>query len=327
MRRIGLVLGAGGCVGVAYHGGVLAAIEEATGWDPRTADVIVGTSAGSLSAALLRSGLPAGDLRAVSEDLPLSLAGSVLAEIGQPHRPTVSPFDLLRPRRLADPAAAVRGLLRPWRATPGGLMAALLPEGLASTDPIAEGLDRVAAGAWPSDPLWVCAVRLGDGQRVVFGRRGAQETTLGRAVAASCAIPWYYRPVRVGAERYVDGGVVSLHNLDLVADGSIDLVVVSAPMSFSGKWPPWRPDTAFRHSVRMWLERDAGRLRRRGIDVIVVAPDTRAIEAMGLDPMDARHRARISRQARRLALESVAGGELGRAFGDRRGLRPGRPAA
>jgi NTE family protein len=45
--RVGLVLGAGGVVGGAFHSAVLAALQETTGWDPRTADVIVGTSAGS----------------------------------------------------------------------------------------------------------------------------------------------------------------------------------------------------------------------------------------------------------------------------------------
>ena len=57
--RIGLVLGAGGVAGGAFHAGVLAALEEATGWDPRTAAVVVGTSAGSITGATLRAGLPA----------------------------------------------------------------------------------------------------------------------------------------------------------------------------------------------------------------------------------------------------------------------------
>ena len=51
MARVGLVLGAGGIVGQAYHAGVLAAIELDLGWDPREADVIVGTSAGSVVGA------------------------------------------------------------------------------------------------------------------------------------------------------------------------------------------------------------------------------------------------------------------------------------
>ena len=53
--RIGLVLGAGGSVGCAYHAGVLYSLLHHTGWDARDAESIVGTSAGSLVGALLRS--------------------------------------------------------------------------------------------------------------------------------------------------------------------------------------------------------------------------------------------------------------------------------
>ena len=41
MARIGLVLGAGGVVGHAFHTGVLAALQEETGWDARGAELIV----------------------------------------------------------------------------------------------------------------------------------------------------------------------------------------------------------------------------------------------------------------------------------------------
>src|SRR5687768_17021757 len=41
---IGLVLSAGGGAARSYHAGTLAALAADTGWDPRTADLIVGTS-------------------------------------------------------------------------------------------------------------------------------------------------------------------------------------------------------------------------------------------------------------------------------------------
>ena len=62
--KIGLVLGAGGVTGGAYIAGALAALENDLGFDARSADVIVGTSAGALIGALLRSGISAGDLAA-----------------------------------------------------------------------------------------------------------------------------------------------------------------------------------------------------------------------------------------------------------------------
>jgi predicted acylesterase/phospholipase RssA len=47
--RIALVLGAGGVAGGAFHAGALAALHDALGWDARSADLVVGTSAGSLA--------------------------------------------------------------------------------------------------------------------------------------------------------------------------------------------------------------------------------------------------------------------------------------
>lgn len=58
MPRIGLVLAAGGFVGQAYHAGVLAALEHDYGWVPRTTDVVVGTSAGSVTGSLVRRACP-----------------------------------------------------------------------------------------------------------------------------------------------------------------------------------------------------------------------------------------------------------------------------
>src|SRR6476646_10475234 len=72
--RVGVVLGAGGAVGHAFHAGVLAGIADATGWDARDAEVVVGTSAGSIVGALIRADISGPDLAvamaADHEDLP-----------------------------------------------------------------------------------------------------------------------------------------------------------------------------------------------------------------------------------------------------------------
>src|SRR5207342_3836371 len=72
VTSVGLVLGAGGVVGHAYHAGTLATIAQVTGWDPRRAAVIVGTSAGSGVGATLRAGLAAPDFVARITGEPLS---------------------------------------------------------------------------------------------------------------------------------------------------------------------------------------------------------------------------------------------------------------
>ena len=61
MTTVGLVLGGGGLAGFAYHTGTLAVLRRITGWDPRTAEIIVGTSAGSGIGGTLRGGVEVGE--------------------------------------------------------------------------------------------------------------------------------------------------------------------------------------------------------------------------------------------------------------------------
>src|SRR5918998_2983724 len=56
--KVGLVLGAGGVMGGAWLTGGLYALARETGWDPQTADNIIGTSAGSMIGSLLAAGVP-----------------------------------------------------------------------------------------------------------------------------------------------------------------------------------------------------------------------------------------------------------------------------
>jgi predicted acylesterase/phospholipase RssA len=66
---------------------------------------------------------------------------------------------------------------------------------------------------------------------VVFGRPGSPRARLSEAVAASCAIPAYFSPVTIGTKQYVDGGVHSATNADVLGHACLDLVIVVAPMS------------------------------------------------------------------------------------------------
>ena len=92
MTRIGLVLDAGGTVGQAYHAGVLAALEHDLGWDPRTADVVLGTSAGSVTGTLLKLGVPPSDLAAWAVQAPLSVESGEAHQWLNGERPEFPPF-------------------------------------------------------------------------------------------------------------------------------------------------------------------------------------------------------------------------------------------
>jgi predicted acylesterase/phospholipase RssA len=122
---IGLVLGAGGVVGQAYQAGVLSALQRETGWDPRQAAIIVGTSAGSVTGAALRVGVPATDLAASLYGVPTSREGGAILRRILPPTPSHS-----RPRRSAHCSA--RGTFPPPHSSRGR-----------------------SGGPWPSGPMWL----------------------------------------------------------------------------------------------------------------------------------------------------------------------------
>lgn len=310
--RIGLVLGAGGTVGGAFHAGVLAALEEATGWDPRSAAVIVGTSAGSITGTGLRMGLSAADGYARANDLPASPAGQrLLASI---EGRGGGGFERTGPRRLRPPgavAATLAGAARhPLAATPGALLAGLLPDGVVGTGLISDGVAALTDDRWPDAPLRICAVRRSDGRRVVFGTE-TRRPPLSQAVAASCAIPAFFAPVDVDGEAFIDGGAHSPTNADVVLRDELDLVVVVSPMSIAGRGLRLAPDQPARRWARSRLDAEARRLRRAGVPVIAFQPTGEDAGVMSGNALDPAKRGPVARQAhastlRRLERADVA---------------------
>jgi len=295
--RVGIVLGAGGVAGGAFHAGVLAALAEGTGWDPRRAEVIVGTSAGSISGTSLRAGLPARDLLARAQDQPLSAEGQqVVRGIGPiPAPPPLRPSR--QPRSAADMAATLgRVARRPWTVRPTALAAALLPEGTVSTAMISDGVGALLPDRWPAEPLWICAVRQSDGRRVVFGP-GERRPSVADAVAASCAIPGFFAPVVIDGEAHIDGGVHSPTNADVLRDRALDLVILSSPMSRRGRRPRLSPDQPMRVWAGALVDAEARRLRRRGVEVVAFQPDDDVLASMGLNAMDPSRRGAIATAA------------------------------
>ena len=300
MPRIGLVLGAGGVVGHAFHAGVLATVAEETGWDPRDAEVIVGTSAGSVVGALLRAGATAPDLFARATGAPLSSEGRRLvarAEAGHADLPAIpSRSERRRVPAMSAPGALARAALQPWNARPGALAAAFLPEGSVPTELVAASL-RPLFTRWPDAPLWINAVELDTGRRVTFGREITRTVAVADAVAASCAIPAFFAPVWIDGVRFVDGGVHSPTNADLVAGLELDLVVVSSPMSIAGTGVRFAADQPARLISRYALGREVARVRRSGTPVLTFQPTEADLAVMGLNAMEESRRAPVAHAA------------------------------
>jgi NTE family protein len=292
--RVALVLGAGGIVGQAYHAGVLAAIENDIGWDPRTADLIVGSSAGSVTGALLRLAVPASDLAAWAVKAPLSVRGSeVIGYLEENREELARPKarDWFRPWRVPSAALLARLARRPWRVRPMAALMTLMPSGRIDITQPAGLLDDIAPAGWPHG-LWICAVRQTDGRRVVFGRPGSPNVALSCAVAASCAIPGYFSPVRAGADSYLDGAAYSPTNADVLRKEDFDLVLAISPMS-AANGRSRSVDAPLRWLNHRRLERELRPVKARGTTVVRFEPGPASVSAMGINPMTETRSARV----------------------------------
>ncbi len=301
--RVGLVLGGGGAVGVAYHAGALAAIRHDLGWDPRHADVIVGTSAGSLVGALLRLGVPATDIAALQVGGDAWETDESLVR-WYAQRRSFEPFalsNLLRRPRLLGPSAmlGIAGQARHRRFGSLGCLTLLLSDGDETLEsdlaPFEEVLGSMLGGEpWPTDPLLVCATRRSHCRRTVFGTAGRQREFV-RAIAASCAVPGYFRPVEIDGEHYVDGGVISATNADVLRREAVDLAIVVSPMT--GRGLGQSLSGAVRRFCRSVLDQEVRRLERAGIEVVVVEPGPEVVAHMSNDFMDEEAAPRIVQEA------------------------------
>lgn len=250
-----VVLGGGGLAGIAWETGVLLGLADA-GLDLTDADLLVGTSAGSVVAAQVATGLSLSELyerqvqthtseRTVEFDVEAMIGRFVDLLADRPH-----PEELRR--RIGE-----------W-----ALQADTVPE--------VERLEiigsRLPIREWPTRALRITAVDAGTGAFVVFDR--ASGVGLVEAVAASCAVPGVWPPVTIGDRRYVDGGVRSTINADL-ADGYGQVVVL----------------TPFTVGLAGDVSHECDSLRTAGSEVVVVIADERSVAAFGANPLDPTTRA------------------------------------
>lgn len=295
--RIALVLGGGGLVGQAFHAGALAGLEHDFGWDPRTATLTIGTSAGALTGALLDGGVPASDLAAWSVRATLSDASAGLidpVETLEDLEP-LSWTTLLRPH---PPSLAALGrAVRAPRRGPLSTALDLVPDRGPMVSDRLGLIDQLDVDAWPRGRLWICAVRRRDGERVVFGRPGMPAATLRQAVAASCSVLGYFTAPKIDDEVYVDGGVHSPTNADLLAGvDDIDLAIVVSPLSATGSIPR-TVGGVLRRLCRFALRREVHAIEATGTPVLVLEPGPAVVEAMRHDFMSRTALRDVAREA------------------------------
>jgi len=222
-------------------------------------------------------------------------------------------FDLVRTWPPIGPGSwrlAFRTLANPRRYTPATVATGWLPRGIFSTESLEDPIRRVVPSGWGPPPnLWIVACNYESGRRVAFGRPGAPEAELADAVAASCAIPGVYHPVTIGGRRYVDGGIRSTSNLDLLRDEELDLVICLNPTSTLHPLRAINPRDAFnlvfQRAAGRRLGSEAKKLRGAGAEVVLVQPLQDDLEAMGPNLMARGNRNKVIEVARRTVAEQL----------------------
>ncbi len=264
-----LVLGGGGVTGVAWETGLLLGLAEA-GVNLSMADVFVGTSAGSVVASQLTSGasldqLYAAQVAAASGEIAARMSGAALVRFMV---------------AMAWPGDPQRARARLGHAA---LRAKTIPE----VERRAVIASRLPKNDWPQQRLLITSVNAATGAAVVFDRDSG--VSLVDAVAASCAVPLVWPPVTINGHRYIDGGVRSVANVDLVK--GCDRVVVLAPTTAALRRAD-RPDAQV-----------AG--LGAGIRSIIVSPNAASRAAIGPNVLDPARRA-LAAQAGRAQAADVA---------------------
>ncbi len=338
-------------LGASWLIGSLEALEAEAGWSPADAELIVGTSAGSVVGALTAAGIPPAYMSAYSsgkgldeigegesraEELAERAAGLAEGAAGASAEASGSAYRLhpaLPPIGPGSWRMALGTLAHPLRHSAAALLGGWLPRGFVSTKPIRD-LVGTFVEEWPADPrLWVVAADYATGRRTVFGRDDAPPANVADAVAASCAIPGFYHPVEIGGRRFVDGGVCSTSNLDLLAGRSdLDLVVCLNPTSSRASVPVRGPGGAVGALMRAQsgrrLGHEARKLRDKGTEVLLLQPTLRDIEVMGTNLMSRSRRAEVAERAvKTTAVELRRLRAKGAVLPGRAARKPVRPAA
>jgi NTE family protein len=303
------VLGGGGQLGAAWMVGALWAIEHVHDIDLRTCDYFVGTSAGSIMAALLSVGVTPDQLRRHQLAEPVDdgpLAGywwdyDKATGGGRPGVPRFGPGS----------TGIMRNMGRFRQMPPTAVLSAFLPEGKGSLARVGHLIEAVnPPDEWTTHPgTWIVAMDYETGERVAFGSPGAPPADLATAVMASCSIPAWFQPTIINGRRYVDGGACSATSVDLLADLGLDEVFVVAPMvSFAVD----RPSTLLTRLERRWRVQvtkrcltEAAKVHRSGTQVTILGPGPEDLEAIGANLMDVRRRPLVMETSLRTSVAAL----------------------
>ncbi len=296
--RRGIVLGAGGTLGAAWMVARLAALEREHGFDARDVELLMGSSAGSVIASLLASGVSVGEL--LDHQRGIAAPENPLAAVGFDYDTTVGGALPERPPlRIGSTRLLGQVVRHPRRLGALTALAAALPPGRGSLAGLHAAVDRAAGAdsAWPRS-LRVVALDYRTGARVVFGAADAPRAAVADAVVASCSIPGWFAPTDIGGRSYIDAGFRFVTSADAAGGRGLDEVFVLAPLAsfldepvrFEGGQRWVRIERRWRHYLARRLRSEVAGLAREGLRPVVLTPDADERAAMGTNLMDHRRR-------------------------------------
>lgn len=259
-KQIGLVIGGGGNVGIAWEVGVFKALEDA-GASLKNVGVAIGTSAGTLVGVQYFSGrdinkmvheqLNPGWMVLATKLLPTKKANSLAGKIEETKAE--------RGKRMAKAATETRAMI------PESLYLKLV--GLA-----------IKVKDWPkSVDFMPCATDCETGELVIL--RQADGIPFRKAAASSCCVPKVVPPVTINGKKYIDGGCGgSSSNFEKVIETGVKRAIFIGP--FGGEHSPGIGQE------QMHLNEEIEMVKQAGIKTLIITPSPRLADECGTDMLN-----------------------------------------
>lgn len=238
-NKIGLCLAGGGITGAMYEIGCLTALDDffEKPCCVNQFEIFVGTSAGALVAALIANGYSARELfEGISHDSKGSLNfrrkniySLKWSELFRAFAPLFKRMpSLLRYGWVNRRQASFMDLL--------SILQEFIPPGIFSLN----NLDKFVAGLlYPEGKtndfrnlkkeLYIPATELDTAERWIFGEEENKSVPISKAVAASTAIPIFFRPFRINGHDFIDGSTREVTHMDIALKHGANLIVIINP--------------------------------------------------------------------------------------------------
>ncbi len=236
--KVALCLAGGGITGSMFEIGCLKALDDLFDENFRVNefDIYVGISAGAIVAAMVANGYTPKELFAAiaeNRNSPINFKRKNIYNL-----PMADFVRAVVPMLKRLPSLLRYGWLNRRHATLMDLLSIMQefgPPGLFSLN----NLDKfLAAVLYPegktndfrnlNKELYIPATNLDTGRRHVFGEDD-DTVPISKAVAASAAIPLFFRPLRINGQDYIDGSTGQVSHMDIAIRHGAKLIVIINP--------------------------------------------------------------------------------------------------